>query len=122
VCVCVCVCVLHLALCVPVLVCPWGWFASGALLSLVWSSLISSPVFTSVEWAIIGFCVTLHPNSFAASLVCIVVFGMSGMSLLPVGMDLAVELTYPFPEGTSSGLLYIAGTLMTIVVGCLCVW
>lgn len=36
------------------------------------------------------------------------VFGFFGLSLLPVFMELGVEVTYPVSEVTSSGLLWTA--------------
>jgi hypothetical protein len=48
-------------------------------------------------------------------------FGGFGMALMPVSMDLAVELTYPVPGGTSSGLMFILATFSCIGMRCVCV-
>jgi MFS transporter, FLVCR family, MFS-domain-containing protein 7 len=42
--------------------------------------------------------------------------GFFGLPLLPVCMDMAVEVVYPIPEATSTGLLFIAGQLVGIAL------
>ena len=36
-------------------------------------------------------------------------FGFFGLALLPVGLELGVECTYPVAEATSAGLLWLVG-------------
>ena len=42
--------------------------------------------------------------------------GFFGLPLLPICMDMSVECVYPIPEATSTGLLFIAGQLVGIVM------
>lgn len=41
--------------------------------------------------------------------ICIGLFGSFAFGLLPIGLELAVECTYPVAEATSSGLLWMSG-------------
>ena len=41
--------------------------------------------------------------------VAIGIFGFFGFGAYPVCMEMAVEITYPVAEATSSGLLFISG-------------
>lgn len=51
------------------------------------------------------FLVALPTGSVAwVSIMCAFV-GFFGLALLPVGLDFAVEITYPLPEAISSGLM-----------------
>jgi hypothetical protein len=45
--------------------------------------------------------------SLKGGLVCLNLFfvGFGGMTMIPIGMDFSVEMTYPCPEATSSGLM-----------------
>ena len=44
------------------------------------------------------------------SLMCFFV-GFFGLALLPVGLDFAVEITYPMPESISSGLMLVSANV-----------
>ena len=44
------------------------------------------------------------------------VFGIFAFSLLPICMELGVEVTYPVAEATSSGLLWSSAYVMSIIV------
>ncbi|XP_067657381.1 solute carrier family 49 member A3-like [Haliotis asinina] len=45
----------------------------------------------------------------------IALFGFFGFALYPICMELAVEVTYPVAEATSSGMLFISGQVQGIV-------
>ncbi|KAJ8025986.1 Solute carrier family 49 member A3 [Holothuria leucospilota] len=45
-----------------------------------------------------------------------ILFGMFGLALFPIALELGVECTYPVKEGTSSGLLQISGQLQGIIL------
>ncbi|PVD29614.1 hypothetical protein C0Q70_08869 [Pomacea canaliculata] len=47
--------------------------------------------------------------------VSIGVFGFFGFGAYPVSMEMAVEVTYPVAEATSSGLLYVSGQIQSLV-------
>ncbi|RKP22296.1 major facilitator superfamily domain-containing protein [Syncephalis pseudoplumigaleata] len=54
-----------------------------------------------------------------AYVVCVVVFalvGLTSFSLLPVGLELSVECTYPVPEASSTNILWMAGQLFALVI------
>ena len=58
------------------------------------------PVFTQVsryenQEILIGFSISL--------------FGFFALAILPVGLELGVECTYPVAEATSAGLLWLMG-------------
>ena len=50
-----------------------------------------------------------YRNNEIVLAVAIVVFGFFGFGGYPVCMEMAVEITYPVAEATSSGLLFISG-------------
>ncbi|KAE8740737.1 hypothetical protein FOCC_FOCC013757 [Frankliniella occidentalis] len=103
-------------------------------------SLVGSPGFPQllVAYGIING-VELTVGVYALSLLAVVVFtgslysgkiwtvyvagAFAGSTLagyIPVGFEFAAELTYPAPEGTSSGLLSAAGMLMAVVFTLVC--
>ena len=41
--------------------------------------------------------------------VAITIFGMFGFAIYPTSLELAVELTYPVAEATSTGLIFLSG-------------
>ena len=42
--------------------------------------------------------------------------GFFGLPLLPICMEMSVECVYPIPEATSTGLLFIAGQIVGIIM------
>ncbi|XP_035665722.1 solute carrier family 49 member A3-like [Branchiostoma floridae] len=44
------------------------------------------------------------------------IFGFFGFALYPISMELAIEVTYPVAEATSSGLLIVSGQVWGIVL------
>ncbi|XP_072108249.1 solute carrier family 49 member A3-like isoform X1 [Mobula birostris] len=62
--------------------------------------------------ACIGFALVsrMHGQKFLLALMCSL-FGFLGFSMYPVGMELAVECSYPVGEATSAGLIFVSGQL-----------
>jgi hypothetical protein len=56
----------------------------------------------------------LYSGSFALTMVCAAFFGFWIMAMLPVGIDAAVEVTYPCPEGVVSGLIFQVGNMFGV--------
>ncbi|XP_069782225.1 solute carrier family 49 member A3 [Narcine bancroftii] len=52
----------------------------------------------------------LEGQAFLLAMVCSL-FGLFGLSIYPVGMELCVECSYPVGEATSTGLVFISGQL-----------
>ncbi|KAK3799318.1 hypothetical protein RRG08_048825 [Elysia crispata] len=48
--------------------------------------------------------------------VAITIFGMFGFAIYPTSLELAVELTYPVAEATSTGLIFLSGQIQGIVL------
>ena len=44
------------------------------------------------------------------------IFGFFLMAMLPVGIDAAVEVTYPCPEGVVSGLIFQVGNVIGVIL------
>jgi len=58
---------------------------------------------------------SLRAMSVAGSSISCFIVGASSVSILPVGIDFAVEITHPVPESISSGLLTAFGQFMGII-------
>jgi hypothetical protein len=52
----------------------------------------------------------------AAVIVCCFIVGFASISILPVGIDFAVELSHPIAESVSAGLLMSAGNFIGIIL------
>ncbi|CAD5119094.1 DgyrCDS7739 [Dimorphilus gyrociliatus] len=120
------------------ILCPWGYnslFAGicGALLivfGLIGSAIIGQIVdrtrkfeeivkigFSFASIAFLAFVVVHHYTDIKVAVgACISLFGLFAVSLYPVCNELAVECTFPVAEGTSSGLLFIAGQVIGVVM------
>lgn len=59
--------------------------------------------------------ITFAP-SYGLMIVSVLVLGFFMMGLGPIGYQYAAELTYPAPEGTSNGLLVLAGQISVVFV------
>jgi MFS family permease len=70
----------------------------GMALSIPW---LAGVIFTSSYWLVIGSMFLL---------------GFFLMSLAPVGYQYAAEITYPAPEGTSNGLINLAGQASVVFI------
>jgi len=77
---------------------------------LMWSGMIASSI--GLWW----FTAFLRPGMYGMVILGAAMFGGFGMAMMPVSMDLAVELTYPVPGGTSSGLMFILATASCITL------
>eukprot|EP01127_Copromyxa_protea_P015553 TRINITY_DN4486_c0_g1_i3.p1 TRINITY_DN4486_c0_g1~~TRINITY_DN4486_c0_g1_i3.p1 ORF type:complete len:360 (-),score=44.85 TRINITY_DN4486_c0_g1_i3:112-1191(-) len=60
------------------------------------------------------FTFMLTPDQYYIALACTCVMGFGALGALPVIFDLAVEITYPVPEGVSTGLITMLGCLFTV--------
>jgi hypothetical protein len=49
-------------------------------------------------------------------LVCAFAFGFLLVGIAPIGYQYAAELTYPVPEGTSNGMLTLAGQVSVVFI------
>lgn len=58
----------------------------------------------------------LYSHSFALTMCGAGFFGFFLMAMLPVGIDAAVEVTFPCPEGTVSGLIFQVGNLTGVIL------
>ncbi|XP_012938860.1 solute carrier family 49 member A3 [Aplysia californica] len=48
--------------------------------------------------------------------ICITLFGAFGFAVYPTALELAVEVTYPVAEATSTGIIFISGQVQGIVL------
>ena len=70
----------------------------------------------SATLAVVWFSVASHKSDNMASIaVALAVFGACGFAIIPVCMELGVESSYPVPEGTSAGFLWLSGQVFGIV-------
>ena len=58
----------------------------------------------------------LYSGSFALTMCAAGFFGFFLMAMLPVGIDAAVEVTFPCPEGVVSGLIFQVGNMFGVVL------
>ncbi|KAB7502129.1 Uncharacterized protein Anas_14589 [Armadillidium nasatum] len=58
----------------------------------------------------------LVPDQEAVILVFAILFGIFGEGLFPVGLELAVEATYPVEESITSAFIYLSGQIIGIVI------
>ncbi|RXG52927.1 hypothetical protein Avbf_15755 [Armadillidium vulgare] len=58
----------------------------------------------------------LVPDQEAVILVFAILFGIFGEGLFPVGLELAVEATYPVEESITSAFIYLSGQVIGIVI------
>ncbi|RKP04757.1 major facilitator superfamily domain-containing protein, partial [Thamnocephalis sphaerospora] len=63
----------------------------------------------------IGLIFAVRSDSFEVIIVLMAMVGLFCFSLLPVGLELSVECTYPVPEASSTGLLWMAGQAIALV-------
>jgi MFS family permease len=70
----------------------------------------------SVAGAAFFIFALLYSDNFALTAVASGAMGAFMLPLLPVGIDAAVEVTYPVPEGVIGGLIFQAGNVFGIVL------
>jgi MFS family permease len=66
--------------------------------------------------AIPGLIGATYATSYVLMVTSLFMLGFFLMSLAPVGYQYAAEITFPSPEGTSNGLLNLAGQLSVIFI------
>jgi len=66
--------------------------------------------------SLIAFTALLAPDRFWIIFLCAFGIGFTMTPVLPVSLELAVEITYPLREATPSGILMCAGQLVGIVL------
>ncbi|GFO44746.1 major facilitator superfamily domain-containing protein 7-like [Plakobranchus ocellatus] len=100
-----------------------GFGAIGAVVA----GLIADKTRKFAEVTKIGFCCSvlagiaftqlsrIRGQSIAIA-ISITFFGMFGFAIYPTSLELAVELTYPVAEATSTGLVFLSGQLQGIVL------
>lgn len=66
--------------------------------------------------AIPGLIGTTFATNYPLMVASLFVLGFFLMSLAPVGYQYAAEITFPSPEGTSNGLLNLAGQLSVVFI------
>ncbi len=66
--------------------------------------------------AVPGMAGVTFAQSYGMTAVSMVWLGFFLMSLAPIGYQYAAEITYPSPEGTSNGLLNLAGQVSVVFV------
>ena len=65
----------------------------------------------------LAFTLSLHPNLFVLILLINVALGAFTFALLPIALELGVEVTYPdLPEATSNNILWTLGQIFGIII------
>ena len=66
--------------------------------------------------AIPGLVGVIYATGYWLMVISIIALGFFMVGLAPVGYQYAAEITYPAPEGTSNGLLVLAGQVSVVFV------
>ena len=69
----------------------------------------------SVVGAIVGLTGVTYATSYWLLLVSAAILGFFLLSAGPIGFQYGAEVTYPAPEGTSTGLLLLMGQISGII-------
>jgi MFS family permease len=69
-------------------------------------------VLGSIPW-LLGIILAAQ---YGVLLVCAFAFGFFLVGIAPIGYQYAAELTYPVPEGTSNGMLVLAGQVSVVFI------
>ena len=69
-------------------------------------------VLGSIPW-LLGLILA---GGYGVLLVCAFAFGFLLVGIAPIGYQYAAELTYPVPEGTSNGMLTLAGQMSVVFI------
>lgn len=95
-----------------------GGIAGAAVLPALSDKLGQRKVFlfVGVLLAIPGLLGVIYATPFWAVAVSMFLLGFFLMSLAPIGYQYAAEITYPAPEGTSNGLLNLAGQVSVVFI------
>ncbi len=63
----------------------------------------------------LAFVFFLQPGAFLKLAIPLGVIGLFGFGMLPTGLELAVEATYPVSPGTSAGFLWMTGQILGVI-------
>lgn len=77
-------------------------------------------IFAIATGACIFFTLVARPGQPAVIAVSLALFGISAFGILPTAIELAVELSYPVPEGTSAGFMWMSGQIFGIIMIFVC--
>ena len=95
-----------------------GGILGAALLPLLSDRLQKRKPFLLVGmvFAIPGLVGLTYATSYGLMIASFFTLGFFLMSLAPIGFQYAAEITYPAPEGTSNGLLNLAGQVSVVFI------
>ncbi|MEI7615243.1 MAG: MFS transporter, partial [Actinomycetota bacterium] len=95
-----------------------GGIVGAAIIPLLSDKLHKRKVFllAGVALSIPGLIGVTFTSSYWLLIISMFVLGFFLMSLAPVGYQYAAEITHPAPEGTSNGLLNLAGQASVIFI------
>lgn len=99
----------------------------GILLAGVWLDKtkryksISVATFLACTTSLLAFTLILvYTDNFTLVYVSFSIFGFSSYPYMTVGLEHAAEITYPIPEGITSGILLLFGNMYAIVLTFIC--
>ena len=90
--------------------------ADWGLRSDVRSDVVSNLGLSGATGSMAFFTFSNKPDHYAMVLVASGVMGVFCFAILPLALELGVEITYPVCEGTSSGFLWMAGQFFGIII------
>lgn len=67
-------------------------------------SIILKVLSVEVVMALMFFIIVLKPNNFTLICISVGLIGFGTLSLVPIFMEAAVEVTFPVPAGTPAGM------------------
>ncbi|XP_056004844.1 solute carrier family 49 member A3-like isoform X2 [Ostrea edulis] len=70
----------------------------------------------AVVFGVVFFELARYKNQEILLAIMVTAFGTFGFAMYPISMELAVEITYPVAEATSSGLLVVSGQVQGIII------
>eukprot|EP00835_Amoeboradix_gromovi_P005622 NODE_547_length_6851_cov_0.322867.p1 type:complete len:421 gc:universal NODE_547_length_6851_cov_0.322867:5329-6591(+) len=106
--------------------CSAGFVISGLLFAGIMAPIVDKTgkhvLIMKVFLVLLGllymaFTLSLHPNVFTLILIINIGLGAMTFALLPIALELGVEITYPeLPEASSNNILWTVGQIFGIVV------
>jgi len=100
-----------------------GFFLLGGILGAVVIPTLSDKyrkrkffMLLGMVLAVPGLIGIIYASSYWPMVISIIALGFFMVGLAPVGYQYAAEITYPAPEGTSNGLLVLAGQVSVVFV------
>ena len=96
----------------------FGGILGAILIPIISDKLQKRKIFllAGVALCIPGLIGIIYASSYWFVMLSMFFFGFFLMSLAPVGYQYAAEITYPAPEGTSNGLLNLAGQASVVFI------